>query len=100
MRCPVCKADNIQGPNCRRCKADLSLLFTLEDQRRRALTQARLCFRCSQWPQAAHHAEEANWMRGDEESLRLEAMAHLLRRDFAAAWESYQRWRNSRRGED
>ena len=100
MRCPVCKADNIQGPNCRRCKADLSLLFTLEDQRRRALAQARLCLRRGQWSQAANHAEEADWLRGDEESRRLEATAHLLQRDFAAAWESYQRWRNSQRGED
>ena len=24
LRCPVCKADNTQGPACRRCKADLT----------------------------------------------------------------------------
>ena len=30
IRCPVCKAENSQGPTCRRCKADLSLLFRLE----------------------------------------------------------------------
>ena len=35
LRCPVCKAENAQGPNCRRCKADLSLLFALEDRRAR-----------------------------------------------------------------
>ena len=42
MHCPVCKADNSQGPQCRRCKADLSLLFALEEQRRRTLAEA-LC---------------------------------------------------------
>ena len=40
MRCPVCKADNAQGLQCRRCKADLALLFQLEEQRARALEQA------------------------------------------------------------
>jgi hypothetical protein len=100
MRCPVCKADNIQTPLCRRCKASLSLLFALEDQRRRALARARDCLRRGLWPQAAHHAAEADWLRGDEESRRMKATAHLLQRDFAAAWECYQRWRNSERGED
>ena len=37
MKCPVCRAENDQGPQCRRCKADLALLFTLADQRRSAL---------------------------------------------------------------
>ena len=27
MRCPVCRADNTEGPQCRRCRADLSPLF-------------------------------------------------------------------------
>ena len=37
FRCPVCRARVEPGPQCRRCKADLSLLVSLEDQRRRAL---------------------------------------------------------------
>jgi hypothetical protein len=100
MHCPVCKADNVQSPSCRRCKTDLSLLFSLEDQRRRTLAQAQDCLRRGLWPQAAYYAAEADRLRGDEESRRLKATAHLLRRDFAAAWKSYQRWRDSRRGED
>jgi len=92
MRCPVCKADNSQGPQCRRCKADLSLLFALEEQRRRTLAEARHCLRRGEWPAALEHAESANWMRGDEESRRLMAMVHLLGRDFAAAWRCYQNW--------
>jgi uncharacterized protein HemY len=92
MRCPVCKADNPQGPQCRRCKADLSLLFALEEQRRRTLAEARLCLRRGEWRAAREHAETANWLRGDADARRLMAMAHLLGRDFAVAWQCYRNW--------
>jgi hypothetical protein len=91
MRCPVCKADNPQGPQCRRCKADLSLLFALEEQRRRTLAEARRCLRHGEWQAAARRAETADWLRGDEEARRLAVVAHLLGRDFAGAWRAYQR---------
>jgi tRNA(Glu) U13 pseudouridine synthase TruD len=93
MRCPVCKADNSQGPQCRRCKADLSLLFALEEQRRRTLAAARRCLRRGEWQAAVEHAETADWLRGNDESRRLMAAAQSLNRDFAAAWRSYQNWR-------
>jgi hypothetical protein len=90
MRCPVCKADNSQGPQCRRCKADLTLLFDLEEQRRRMLTGARNCLARGQWAQAIDQAEDADWMRSDLESQQLLAVAYLLNRDFERAWECYQ----------
>jgi hypothetical protein len=90
MRCPVCKADNLQGPQCRRCKADLSLLFALEEQRRRTLAEARRCLRHGAWRAAANHIKTADWLRGDEESQRLTAVAHLLEGHFAEAWHCYQ----------
>jgi hypothetical protein len=96
MRCPVCKADNSQGPHCRRCKADLSLLFALEEQRRRTLAEARNCLRRGEWQAAVEYAETANWLRGDEESRRLMAVAHLFSGDFAGAWRCYQNWRAAR----
>ena len=99
MRCSVCKADNVQRPQCRRCKADLSPLFTLEDQRRRTLAEARSCLRCGQWVEAARHVADADWMRADEESRRLKALTHLLGGDFAEAWQEYRRWRAARRDE-
>ncbi len=40
MRCPVCKAE-APGPQCRRCKADLAVLFDLESARRAQLEAAR-----------------------------------------------------------
>ncbi len=97
MRCPVCKADNPQGPQCRRCKADLSLLFDLEEQRGQALTEARHRLHRGEWSEAARQAETADWLRGDEESKRLAALAHLLDGDFATAWRCYQNWRETKR---
>lgn len=99
MRCPVCKADNPQGPQCRRCKADLSLLFVLEEHRRQKLAEARDWLRRGEWQAAREHAETANWLRSDEESRRLEAVAHLLGRDFAGAWRCYRNWRAAKGSE-
>jgi hypothetical protein len=86
MRCPVCKAENTQGPTCRRCKADLSLLFQLEDQRARTLAEARRLLSAGRADQAEERAEEADWQRCDEESRRMLALTRLLARDFAGAW--------------
>jgi hypothetical protein len=97
MRCPVCKADKVQPPQCRRCKADLSLLFALENQRRQTLAEARRCLRRGEVAEALGHVEKANWLREDEESRRLAALARLLERDFAEAWEYYQNGRAARR---
>jgi hypothetical protein len=90
MRCPVCKADNLQDPQCRRCKADLSLLFALEEQRQRTLENARHFLRRGDFAEAVRYAQMADWLRGDEESRRLTALGHLLGRNFAAAWQCYQ----------
>lgn len=99
MRCPVCKADNRQGSQCRRCKADLSWLFALEEQRQRTLAEARNCLHRAEWQAAVRHAETANWLRGDEDSRQLLAVAHLLGRDYAGAWQCYENWRVARRAE-
>lgn len=95
MRCPVCKAENPQGPQCRRCKADLSLLFALEEQRGRMLTEARRSLQRGEWQAAVEHADTADWLRGDEDSRQLAAVAHLMSGDFSKAWQCYQNWRAS-----
>jgi hypothetical protein len=92
----VCKADNPQGPQCRRCKADLSLLFALEEQRQRTLAEARHCLRRGEWQAAVEHAAMANWLRCDEDSRQLAAVAHLLRRDYAGALQYYRDWKAAR----
>jgi hypothetical protein len=90
MRCPVCKAENAQGPQCRRCKADLTVLFDLEGARRARLDAAREHLVRGRLPEALAAAAEADWMRRDAESQRLLALARLLSRDFAGAWERYR----------
>ena len=90
MRCPVCKAENTQGPACRRCKADLSLLFQLEQQRAHALAESARLLTAGRTDEADALAEKADWMRGDEESRRMLALTRLMRRDFAGAWGCYQ----------
>jgi hypothetical protein len=89
LRCPVCKADNAAGPACRRCKADLSLLFALEQRREGLLTEARAAVAAQAGRLALLAALEADSLRRDEESLRLVALAALLCRDFHLAWRTY-----------
>lgn len=90
MRCPVCKAENSQGPQCRRCKADLSALFALEEQRAQALAGASLGLLVGQTEPAFQLAHHADWLRRDPDSLRLLALGALLQRDFARAWRYYR----------
>jgi hypothetical protein len=86
MLCPVCRATNDSGPACRRCKADLSLLFELESQRSAYLvqTQARLGDEA-----ACAAARRADDLRHGDDARRLLALACLLRGEHAAAWQAY-----------
>lgn len=90
MRCPVCRAENSQGPQCRRCRADLSLLWRLEEERRRyAETAKRLAAR-GELGRALAVADGVDALRHGPDSAQLLAVIHLLRGDFAAAWRSYE----------
>lgn len=89
MRCPVCRAEVEQGPNCRRCRADLSLLFALEQQRTLALATAYWYAAQGQWRRALAIADGVQALRWDDEAQRLLALGHLLQRDFARAWQCY-----------
>jgi hypothetical protein len=90
MRCPVCRADNSIGPNCRRCRADLTLLFALEGKRRLLLGKAAEAAQRGDWPEMSRLARQAHDLRRDEDTLRLLALGRLLARDFAGAWRSYR----------
>ena len=89
MRCPACRAEVEQGPQCRRCRADLSLLFDLEKQRRHALHAAYRCLRHGRYQHALTLTEGAEVLRRDEDARRLRALIYLLQRDFAGAWRVY-----------
>jgi hypothetical protein len=86
MLCPVCKATNDSGPQCRRCRADLTLLFALEEQRRQTVAAAYRCLMEGRAPEAQRLAHRAGNLRGDDETRRLLALSCLLQRDFAGAW--------------
>ena len=66
MRCPVCRADNDQGPQCRRCRADLASLFALEDQRRRVIRGAFRRLAAGELRRARMLTEGARALRDDE----------------------------------
>lgn len=90
MRCPVCKAENSQGPACRRCKADVSLLYALDERRDGLLAAARLALSDGRWHDALAQVERAWRLRRGADAGRLLAVAHLLGRDFRQAWRWYQ----------
>src|SRR5579862_1973999 len=91
MRCPVCKADNAARPQCRRCRADLGLLWALEAERSALLAEARRRLGEGAWAAAAAVARRADGLRRDDESRRLLTAALLLGRDFAAAWRTFRK---------
>jgi hypothetical protein len=87
MDCPLCRAGNDAGPQCRRCKADLSLLFAVEEQRRLRLRELYAAIRKDDLRRAAALLDEVEKLRPDDESLRLRAVLALLRGQFALALE-------------
>lgn len=85
MRCPVCRADNEEKPACRRCRADLSLLWAVEEQRERCLEAARTCLQEGKCEQALVHVRQASALRHGEDADQVAALAHLLGGSFAEA---------------
>jgi hypothetical protein len=90
IACSVCRAENTAGPVCRRCRADLGLLFQLEEQRALALAAATRHVAHGEGSAAALCAGHAHWLRRAEDSGRVLAMGRLLGRDFAGAWDAYR----------
>ncbi len=86
LPCPVCRAANDQGPSCRRCRADLTVLFSLERQRDHWLQLARQAARRGDVETARERAARAHELRADEQSRGALAAACLLGRDFAGAY--------------
>ena len=89
LHCPVCRIRVEQGPQCRRCRADLTLLLALADQRQQALIGAYRQAAQGQWDQALATAHGIEAIHGGRDVCRLLALGCLLRRDFARAWRWY-----------
>lgn len=90
LNCPVCKAENAAGPNCRRCKADLAMLFALSEHRTQLLAATRAAFARHEIADAWRFALAANEHQPDAESLRWVAMLQLLHGNFGEAWNAYR----------
>ncbi len=91
LTCPVCRAGNDKGPDCRRCKADLSLLFAIERQREVVVASARAALAQGRFEIAFDELGRAGELRHGPDLLRLEAILSLVKRDFAGAFERYSR---------
>ena len=77
MRCPV-------------CKADLSLLYALEERRVATLAEARRALAEGRLSEALDEAEQARRLRAGGDVGRLLAVIALLRGDFARAQREYE----------
>jgi hypothetical protein len=87
--CPCCKAANDAGPNCRRCKADLSLLFQLEFDRAALVVHARELVAESRFSESLAALDRAAQLRRGDDVQRLRVVALLLSRDYAGALAAY-----------
>jgi hypothetical protein len=88
LACPVCRAGNAVGPQCRRCRADLGLLFDLQKDRGLLLAQARQAMHQGAWPQALDRIRAAETLCAGD-AKRWEAVCQLLQGNFPAAWGCY-----------
>jgi hypothetical protein len=96
MRCPVCRAENAEETTCRRCKADLSLLVSVEQARRAALAHAAQAAGLGDGQRTLQFAEAAHRLRADRDSWRWLAVGALLVRDFTLALACYGQARHER----
>jgi hypothetical protein len=85
LTCPICRAANDAGPACRRCRADLTLCFTVEAQRDHAIAAARAAASDGRIADALIHANAAAALRRGRDASQLLATVHLLAGDFVAA---------------
>jgi hypothetical protein len=89
LPCPCCRASNDAGPACRRCKADLSLLFSVASQRDSLVADARRHARAGRFADALRALDSAAGLRAGPDLARLRAAVLLLSRDFPAAVACY-----------
>jgi hypothetical protein len=89
LRCPVCRAENSTGPACRRCRADLSLLLSVEARREHHLAAARSAVAAGRLDDALEDLARADELRPGPDVCRVRACANLLAGDYAAALADY-----------
>ena len=85
LNCPVCKAENTTSPTCRRCRADLSLLVSLEVRREHYLASACQAIRDGRLDDGLGELTKVDDLRVGPDSRRMRACAYLLAGDFPSA---------------
>jgi hypothetical protein len=88
LLCPCCKAANA-ADTCRRCKADLSLLASVETAREHHLTLARRFAAELRSADALAHLDRAAALRPGDDLSQLRAAVLLLSGRFADALAAY-----------
>lgn len=92
IACPCCRAAN-ETPTCRRCKADLTLLVSVETRRDYLIGEARDAL--SRGGEALPMIAEAESLRSGNDSAQLRALAALLAGDYAGALASHRHIRST-----
>ncbi|CAN5385509.1 hypothetical protein BH11PLA2_BH11PLA2_08090 [soil metagenome] len=95
MTCPCCRAINETPPLCRRCKADLCMLFDLESQRVFHIAEAQRSLSAGDSLNASTHLRQASSLRDGDDLRKLNAVTSLLNRDFATAYAAYHALRSA-----
>ena len=90
LTCPLCKAANEFGPNCRRCKADLAELFAIEQERSSLLARVGQAFASGSFEEARIWATRADSLRRGADSQRWLAVLNLLSHNYTEAWRAYR----------
>jgi hypothetical protein len=86
LLCPVCRAENTAGPACRRCRADLTLLASVEARRDFHFNCARTALHDRQFDVALTELARTQSLRDGADVRRLRACTFLLAGDFSAAF--------------
>ena len=84
-RCPVCGAAQDWSAQCRRCAADLTLLWEVADAANSVRRSCLLALVQSKHDEALALAKRLVRLRSDAPERRLLAVCHLMCEDYAAA---------------
>lgn len=89
LSCPVCRAENTSGSNCRRCRADLSLLEAVESRRAFHLASAATNLRDGSVMDAMVQLRLAENLQSGHDIRRTRACINLIAGDFYSALAEY-----------
>lgn len=83
--CPVCSAQQPVADECRRCRADLSLVVSVRSEWLRLRRQCLVLMRQRRWTKATRVAQACLELSNDPATKKLLACCYLMQGDFAKA---------------